>query len=113
MRILRWAVVFSLLGCAVAAQEEGGAPALRQFGVIRVGTLIDGKSDSVRHNQVIVIRGDRIDSVSDAGSAKIPAGASVIGLSHATVFPGLIDSHAHVLLAGDDPRRGGYAPSIR
>src|SRR5437660_12821208 len=112
MRILRWAVVFSLLRCAVAAQEEGGAPALRQFVVIRVGTLIDGKSDSVRHNQVIVIRGDRIDSVSDAGSAKIPAGASVIDLSHATVLPGLIDSHTHIFLQGEDPKQGGYDANI-
>jgi len=112
MRILRWAVVFSLLSCAVAAQEEGGAPALRQFVVIRVGTLIDGKSDSVRHNQVIVIRGDRIDSVSDAGSAKIPAGASVIDLSHATVLPGLIDSHTHIFLQGEDPKQGGYDANI-
>jgi len=96
----------------VAAQEEGGAPALRQFVVIRVGTLIDGKSDSVRHNQVIVIRGDRIDSVSDAGSAKIPAGASVIDLSHATVLPGLIDSHTHIFLQGEDPKQGGYDANI-
>src|SRR5437660_7856292 len=112
MRILRWAVVFSLLSCAVAAQEEGGAPALRQFVVIRVGTLIDGKSDSVRHNQVIVIRGDRIDSVSDAGNAKIPAGANVIDLSRATVLPGLIDSHTHIFLQGEDPSQGGYDANI-
>src|SRR5437660_3641342 len=112
MRILRWAVVFSLLRCAVAAQEEGGAPALRQFVVIRVGTLIDGKSDSVRHNQVIVIRGDRIDSVSDAGSAKTPAGAAVIDLSHATVWPGLIDSHTHIFLQGEDPKQVGYDANI-
>src|SRR5437870_9527616 len=112
MRILRWAVVFSLLSCAVAAQEEGGAPALRQFVVIRVGTLIDGKSDSVRHNQVIVIRGDRIDSVSDAGSAKIPAGATIIDLSRGTVLPGLIDSHTHIFLQGEEPAQGGYDANI-
>jgi len=112
MRILRWAVVFSLLTCAGAAQEEGGVPLLRQFVVIRAGTLIDGKSDTVRHDQVIVIRGDRLDSVSDAGSTKTPAGAAVIDLSRATVLPGLIDSHTHIFLQGEDPKQGGYDANI-
>ena len=56
--------------------------------VIRAGVLIDGKSDKPRRDQVIVVRGNRIESVSDAANAKIPAGASVIDLSKQTVFPG-------------------------
>jgi len=80
--------------------------------VIRAGTLIDGKSDTVRHDQVIVIRGDRLDSVSDAGSTKTPAGAAVIDLSRATVLPGLIDSHTHIFLQGEDPKQGGYDANI-
>ena len=115
MRILCWAVVFSLLiTTVVAAQEEegGAAPTLRQFVVIRAGTLIDGKSDTARRNQVILIRGNRIDSISDAASAKIPAGASLIDLSQATVLPGLIDSHTHIFLQGEDPKQGGYDANI-
>ena len=38
--------------------------------VIRAGVLIDGKSDQPRRDQVIVIRGNRIESVSDAASAR-------------------------------------------
>src|SRR4029077_9502707 len=75
-------------------------------------TLIDGKSDSARRDQVIVIRGNRIDSVSDAAGAKIPAGVTVIDLSKATVLPGLIDSHTHIFLQGEDPAQGGYDPNI-
>jgi imidazolonepropionase-like amidohydrolase len=80
--------------------------------VIRVGVLIDGKSDQPRRDQVIVIRGSRIESVSDAATAKIPAGASPIDLSHATVLPGLIDSHTHIFLQGEDPAQGGYDVNI-
>src|ERR1700690_2399555 len=80
--------------------------------VIRAGVLIDGKSDQPRRDQVIVIRGNRIESVSDASAAKIPAGASTIDLSRATVLPGLIDSHTHIFLQGEDPAQGGYDANI-
>jgi imidazolonepropionase-like amidohydrolase len=80
--------------------------------VIRAGTLIDGKSDKPRHDQVIVVRGNHIESVSDAAGAKIPANATVIDLSKATVLPGLIDSHTHIFLQGEDPAQGGYDANI-
>ena len=80
--------------------------------VIRAGVLIDGKSDQPRRDQIIVVRGNRIESVSDAAAAKIPAGASTIDLSRATVLPGLIDSHTHIFLQGEDPAQGGYDANI-
>jgi imidazolonepropionase-like amidohydrolase len=70
--------------------------------------LIDGRSDAPRTNQVIVIRGNRIEKVQDAAAAQIPAGAKVIDLSQATVLPGLIDAHTHIFLQGEDPAEGGY-----
>ncbi len=80
--------------------------------VIRAGVLIDGSSAQPRRDQVIVIRGNRIESVSDAAAAKIPAGATTIDLSRATVLPGLIDSHTHIFLQGEDPAQGGYDANI-
>jgi imidazolonepropionase-like amidohydrolase len=74
--------------------------------VIKAGALIDGRSDAPRANQVIIIRGNRIESVG-SGTA-IPAGAKVIDLSGMTVMPGLIDSHTHIFLQGEDPAEGGY-----
>src|SRR6266702_30779 len=61
---------------------------------------------------VIIIRGDRIESVSDASSTKPPTGATVIDLSKATLLPGLIDSHTHIFLQGEDPAQGGYDDNI-
>jgi imidazolonepropionase-like amidohydrolase len=77
--------------------------------VIRAGTLIDGRSPTPRRDQVIVVRGNRIEAVGDAASTKIPAGATGINLSGVwTVLPGLIDSHTHIFLQGEDPAEGGY-----
>ena len=80
--------------------------------VIRAGVLIDGKSDQPRRDQVIVIRGNRVESVSDAATARIPAGATIVDLSHNTVLPGLIDSHTHIFLQGEEPAHGGYDANI-
>src|SRR5271166_2390528 len=79
-----------------------------QVTVIRAGTLIDPRANEPLHNQVIVIRGDKIESVGDAASAQVPAGAKVIDLSNATVLPGLIESHTHIFLQGEEPAKGGY-----
>jgi imidazolonepropionase-like amidohydrolase len=102
-----------LLAVAVSAIGQAQGPAnAPPVTVIRAGTLIDGKSDKPRRDQVIVVRGNLVESVSDAASAKIPSGAAVIDLSKATVLPGLIDSHTHIFLQGESPEQGGYDANI-
>ncbi|HYG98306.1 MAG TPA: amidohydrolase family protein [Terriglobales bacterium] len=74
--------------------------------VIKAGTLIDPRANAPLRNQTIVIRGNRIESVGPA--TPIPPGARAIDLSRATVLPGLIESHTHVFLQGEDPVEGGW-----
>ncbi|HXC33862.1 MAG TPA: amidohydrolase family protein [Verrucomicrobiae bacterium] len=64
---------------------------------IRAGRLFDPRTGANLTNQVIVIQGDRIIDVGPADRVKIPAGARVIDLSSATVMPGLIDRHVHLM----------------
>jgi imidazolonepropionase-like amidohydrolase len=111
MRMIRLVVVIVIVGQFAKAQTTApsGPP---RYTVIRAGTLVDGKPGSPRRNQVIVIRGNRIESVSDASTARIPANASIIDLSQRTVLPGLIDSHTHIFLQGEDPAQGGYDANI-
>ena len=88
-----------LLVCAILlipVFAEGQAP---HRIAIRAGKLIDGKGDKPIENALILIEGDKIASVTPGGSA--PPGAELMDLSKATVLPGLIDVHTHVLLQGD------------
>jgi len=105
---LRLSVVLILSFVASAQQTSAAAGESERCTVIRAGTLINGKAEPPRHNQLIVIRGNRVDSVSNANTASIPAGASVIDLSQDVVLPGLIDSHTHIFLQGENPAQGGY-----
>jgi imidazolonepropionase-like amidohydrolase len=86
----------SLCGFVCAQASPSALP--KQI-AIRAGHLIDGKSERPIDNALILVEGDKIVSVTPGGSA--PAGVEVIDLSSATVLPGFIDAHTHVLLNGD------------
>lgn len=67
-----------------------------QTTAIRAGKLFDPKAGRMLANQVVLIRGELITNVGPAAGVAIPAGATVIDLSRATVLPGLIDGHVHL-----------------
>jgi imidazolonepropionase-like amidohydrolase len=105
--ILLFSSIFVTNAVAQTAAQPKGSPAPEKVIAVRASNLIDGVSSQVRHNVLIVIKGNRIESVTAGGNP--PAGATLINLpADVTVLPGLIDTHTHIFLQGEDPAEGGY-----
>jgi imidazolonepropionase-like amidohydrolase len=92
---------FGVACCTLALLAVSTAPRGESQGqnadvlVIDGGTLIDGNGGQPVADSVIVIRGNRIESVSRKGQAAIPAGAKVLNAAGKYVVPGLMDAHVH------------------
>jgi imidazolonepropionase-like amidohydrolase len=109
-RIAFLALGLAISACAAFAEDVNHAPASTPGAaiIVRAQWLIDGTADKPRHNMEILIRGNRIVDVRPANSQAVPAAAQVIDLGAGTVMPGLIDTHTHIFLQGEDPAAGGY-----
>ncbi len=96
------AVVLALAGARPApAHADATAPATHVL-VLEHASLIDGRSDAVRRDMTVVVRGADIAEVLAAPPASLPDSAFVLDLGGAWLMPGLVDSHVHI---SHDPRR--------
>lgn len=91
----RVTALVSLVAIATLALNAQEAGQNKQSVAIRAERLIDGKSDTVVNNAVVLIVGEKIAAV--GSGLAIPANARLIDLGDATLLPGLIDAHTHLL----------------
>ena len=78
-----------------AAPSAPAAPAAPEpITAIRAGKFIDVEAGRILVNQIILIRGTKIEAV--GANVAVPDGAKVIDLSKMTVLPGLVDCHTHL-----------------
>ncbi len=85
------------LSSAVLAQSSP-APAPAKPIVLKAARMFDGRSDRTVSPGLVVVENGKIAAV--GGTA--PAGAEVIDLGDATLLPGFIDAHVHLMLQASD-----------
>lgn len=98
-RLMRTIAVGALLlggwsGTSGSAQDAADTT------VLRAARMFDAKSEQMRTDAVVVVRGGRIIGVGK--DAVFPANAHVVDLGDATLLPGFIDVHSHLTLEPDE-----------
>ena len=97
--------LFALLVIAtprLAAQyPQAGPPRVY---AVKAGKLLDPEKGEVQTNQIILIRGTKIEAVGP--NVTIPAEAKIIDLAKSTVLPGLFDAHTHLCMTLKKERDG-------
>ena len=89
------AILFLLIAAArVSAQYPKPGP--ERVYAIKAGKLVDPEKGATQSNQIILVRGKKIEAV--GSNVPIPPDAKVIDLSNSTVLPGLFDAHTHLCM---------------
>ena len=88
--------LFLLLAVVVLAGGVSAQQPVPAITVLQPDRVFDG--ESMRLGWIVVVRGERIDAAGPAASIIVPAGARTIQLTGATLMPGMIEGHSHLLL---------------
>ena len=82
-----------------ALMPEASSP----FTLITADRLIDGSAAAPVERAAILIQGERIVALGPEGTVRAPEGAAVNRKAYgaATILPGLVDAHTHLVAPGD------------
>jgi len=96
--------------CFTAPAQSPKPPEAAPATIIKAGRVLDVKAGKYLDGQSVLVRDGNIEAIAPATELqKQTPGAKVIDLGNATLLPGMIDCHTHLLenydfkLNGDDP----------
>ncbi len=74
-----------------------------RFKILKAARLVDGTGSPVAEQAALLIDGDRIAQIGTHETLRAPDGADAIEIDYgdATILPGLVDSHVHLIGIGD------------
>src|ERR1700752_1996473 len=90
--------LFFLMCLALVFPQAQQTKPVETVYLLKPAHIFDGESAQLHDNGVVLVRGEKIETVGPANSVNAPSGAKVIDLPGLTLMPGLIEAHSHVLL---------------
>jgi imidazolonepropionase-like amidohydrolase len=88
--------IFLLALVGMLALPASAQPPAAAITVLQPDRVFDG--EAMRSGWIVVVRGERIEAAGPAAALTLPAGARTVVLKGATLMPGLIEGHSHLLL---------------
>jgi imidazolonepropionase-like amidohydrolase len=90
--------VLLLVAALTSAAQPGAPQPTAPVTLVKAGRLLDPRTGNVLTPAAVLIEGEKIKQVGSSSSVDAPAGARIIDLGTATLLPGLIDGHTHLLM---------------
>jgi imidazolonepropionase-like amidohydrolase len=112
--------ILSLLTLVICTAGELMAQSPAAVILVKTGRLLDPRTGNVLSPAAVLIENGKIKEVGPPSQVHAPAGARTVDLGSATLLPGLIDAHTHLLLdvvvppTADSARRfnGDFVPDL-
>jgi imidazolonepropionase-like amidohydrolase len=112
--------IFLLLTLLLFAAGHLAAQSQSPATLVKAGRLLDPRTGNVLSPAAVLIENGKIEEVGPPSKVQAPSGAKIIDLGNATLLPGLIDSHTHLLvdpILPTEPERarhfnGSFVPGL-
>jgi imidazolonepropionase-like amidohydrolase len=87
-------ISLAMASAARARQSQPTPPPI----LVKASRMLDPRTGNVLSPAAVLVEGDKIKEVGAPSKVQAPSGAKIIDLGSATLLPGLIDSHTHLLV---------------